>query len=392
MTNPFEKTENWIETGPDGHHFYVRKKQPPALPSFKAIFREAVHDLWHGPSPFWKDFKRASTQRAAINTAAADGPQIFCPFRNTSCSTIHPPNMQPHHDDPSSKQPRGILKPDPQRYPSDANGGPPLAGVPPFIQPIPQRQQMHATQYNPQQPFGGYSAQLGYNTAQVYNPLQRHLSTHNLPPGLTQPVGGFQGQPLPQGAGAISPPRYPTQEDLKYKCAVCGRFRSTRYHYKHPLAPGQLPGITICRNCRDAATDSEDESIVSTDSYVHQARPHRRNSRGFSRASSVGHRTKSGSNCRGRSRSRPVASDDDTYLDDGYRQRRRSMSRSSSIENDQSMRSRSVLVPRRRSPSVEELEIVRRPRPRPTRRVICVDEEESGYTSEYDENDIDVRS
>lgn len=48
--------------------------------------------------------------------------------------------------------------------------------------------------------------------------------------------------------------------ELRYKCEVCGKFRSTRYHYENPIPPGRLPARTICRKCRETATDTEDGS------------------------------------------------------------------------------------------------------------------------------------
>ncbi|KAF7511433.1 hypothetical protein GJ744_004622 [Endocarpon pusillum] len=76
------------------------------------------------------------------------------------------------------------------------------------------------------------------------------------------PVPAFQ-EPyplLPPGARVLSPPRAATADELKYKCSICGRFRSPRFHYKHPIPPGQLPAQTVCRKCRQAGTDSEDTS------------------------------------------------------------------------------------------------------------------------------------
>lgn len=74
------------------------------------------------------------------------------------------------------------------------------------------------------------------------------------------PIEAYQHQPLPVGARFISPPRFPMADELKYKCSVCGRFRSPRYHYRHPIPPGELPRATVCRRCLEEATDSEDDS------------------------------------------------------------------------------------------------------------------------------------
>lgn len=100
------------------------------------------------------------------------------------------------------------------------------------------------------------------------NEPQRYSAPHpNMypipPPAMstfpTQPVPieAYQHMPLPAGARFISPPRFPTADELKYKCSVCGRFRSPRYHYRHPIPPGELPKATVCRRCREEATDSE---------------------------------------------------------------------------------------------------------------------------------------
>ncbi|KAJ4527146.1 hypothetical protein HRR81_003713 [Exophiala dermatitidis] len=53
---------------------------------------------------------------------------------------------------------------------------------------------------------------------------------------------------------------------MRYRCEACGRYRSTKYHYRHPIPPGQLPAKTICRKCRDRATDSEDYTGTSESS------------------------------------------------------------------------------------------------------------------------------
>ena len=101
---------------------------------------------------------------------------------------------------------------------------------------------------------------------------QQHLLSHApqhqfAPPGMYPPGPAsnhyLAAQPLPPGARTISPPRPITVDDLKFKCGVCGRFRSPRYHYNHPIPQGELPKRTVCRRCRDASTESE-ESCEST--------------------------------------------------------------------------------------------------------------------------------
>lgn len=410
MTSPFEKTENWIERGPDGHNFYVRKKQQSGLPSFKAIFREAIHDLIHGPSPFWKDFKRANRERSKSNPATAPFPPYVFPqlvnnplppniSRVSLASSIRrnlpPPVMQPPQDDQNNNntnQPRGILKPEQQRFSAGPNGGPPMSGWTPTAMPLFPPQPYPGMHPGAIQGYGGYPPQTGYNGhPQVFHPMQNHMPNTNIPRGPTQSPGGFQGLALPPDARAISPPRYPTQDDLKYKCAICGRFRSTRYHYEHPLAPGQLPGTTICRRCRNTETDSEDEATESDDSHG-STRRHRRESRHAHRSSFGRSRSRRSRRRRspGPTQGRIVWTDDDEYDDYEPRSRVRTLSRSGSQDGLRRARSRSILR-RRRSPSVEEVEYVRQPRTRPTRRIVYV-EDDPAYFSGPEEEEVEVRT
>ncbi|KAL9637863.1 MAG: hypothetical protein Q9204_001710 [Flavoplaca sp. TL-2023a] len=48
------------------------------------------------------------------------------------------------------------------------------------------------------------------------------------------------------------------QAPSKYCCASCGKFRSARYHYRHPLASGETPRPTLCRKCVKQHTSSEE--------------------------------------------------------------------------------------------------------------------------------------
>ena len=163
------------------------------------------------------------------------------------------------------------------------------------------------------------------------------------------PLETYQQQPLPPGARIISPPRFPNPDELKYKCSVCGRFRSPRYHYRHPIPPGELPRQTVCRKCREEATDSEDD-----DSFEERRVPRAR-SRSLVRVVEEPRRA------RMRSLSR------------GYDvlPRRYARSRSSSRENRRVRVVEEVRPPRRRSPGVE---LVRYAAPRPRRRRSSVSE------------------
>lgn len=50
----------------------------------------------------------------------------------------------------------------------------------------------------------------------------------------------------------------PQNAPSKHTCAACGKFRSARYHYRHPLAPGEIPRPTLCRKCVKQRTSSEE--------------------------------------------------------------------------------------------------------------------------------------
>ncbi|KAI4256056.1 MAG: hypothetical protein L6R42_006424 [Xanthoria sp. 1 TBL-2021] len=50
----------------------------------------------------------------------------------------------------------------------------------------------------------------------------------------------------------------PQHGPSKHSCASCGKFRSARYHYRHPLAPGETPRPTLCRKCVKQHTSSEE--------------------------------------------------------------------------------------------------------------------------------------
>lgn len=48
------------------------------------------------------------------------------------------------------------------------------------------------------------------------------------------------------------------QTTSKHNCAACGKYRSPRYHYRHPLAPGEDPRPAFCRKCIRKHTSSEE--------------------------------------------------------------------------------------------------------------------------------------
>ncbi|KAL8679646.1 MAG: hypothetical protein Q9186_004107 [Xanthomendoza sp. 1 TL-2023] len=70
----------------------------------------------------------------------------------------------------------------------------------------------------------------------------------------------------------------------KHSCPSCGKFRSPRYHYRHPLAPGETPRPTLCRRCVKQHTSSEEHDDLERERYKRkkwEAR-HRRRHRSYS--------------------------------------------------------------------------------------------------------------
>lgn len=109
---------------------------------------------------------------------------------------------------------------------------------------------------------------LGHPPQQAFFPAQPQTF---YPP---QSFGLHQPQPIPNQVYA--PPRPLTANDLKYKCKVCGKFRSQNYTKRHPLPPGQLPSATVCRRCERDKTSTEDSSDSSTQPRRSRRRRRRR--------------------------------------------------------------------------------------------------------------------
>lgn len=100
------------------------------------------------------------------------------------------------------------------------------------------------------------------------------VPSHHIPAGTVPVPGQTHGVPSQNPTISAAPP---AQADMRYKCEICGRYRSAHYHYNHPIPPGQLPHKTICRKCRKEATDSEETS--SSESH-REPRPRRHQTRG----------------------------------------------------------------------------------------------------------------
>ncbi|KAL9005773.1 MAG: hypothetical protein Q9188_001439 [Gyalolechia gomerana] len=91
--------------------------------------------------------------------------------------------------------------------------------------------------------------------------------TYATPPQVVQPPPYLQLPPPPAvGTTTTTTTTHqdfqPQHAPAKHTCAACGKFRSARYHYRHPLAPGETPRPTLCRRCIKQHTSSEDSDEI----------------------------------------------------------------------------------------------------------------------------------
>ncbi len=268
----------WIERDSHGRPYFVRSK--PRRLSTRQLLVQALLS-WKERSLF---SLRDSRQNHHIQYhPGGKPPELPAPASNSSQSpqtSDRPPTPSPPQMAPTSQgqpQPVNMYLVPPQQQ----NPEPPSSYV---------QNSNAANQNRPpfQPPF------------MPYVPPPMHLLPPHIPPAFPGPPFQ-QPMPFPMQPAPFHPPHagppsvvplevpeqrfatFPNPSDLRYKCEVCGRFRSTRYHYKHPIRPGQLPTKTVCRKCRERATDSEDESSSSSQSPKRRYRSHGRRSRNRSR-------------------------------------------------------------------------------------------------------------
>ncbi|KAL8833465.1 MAG: hypothetical protein Q9176_007967 [Flavoplaca citrina] len=73
------------------------------------------------------------------------------------------------------------------------------------------------------------------------------------------------------------------QAPSKYSCASCVKFRSARYHFRHPRASGETPRPTLCRKCVKQHTSSEEFEDMERARWKRRHRESRRpNHRSYS--------------------------------------------------------------------------------------------------------------
>ncbi|KAL8970785.1 MAG: hypothetical protein Q9197_003620 [Variospora fuerteventurae] len=106
-------------------------------------------------------------------------------------------------------------------------------------------------------------------TTTIYHPQPQNQMLIAQPPIYTTPPQvveppAYLGLPPSQPVGTTTTTITTTEAQptlnasSKHTCAACGKFRSARYHYRHPLAPGVTPRPTLCRKCIKQHTSSEE--------------------------------------------------------------------------------------------------------------------------------------
>ncbi|EFR01996.1 hypothetical protein MGYG_04999 [Nannizzia gypsea CBS 118893] len=132
--------------------------------------------------------------------------------------------------------------------------------------------------------------------AQTHNYGREYqLATRKFEPAISNLYHRDAALLPPPAPSPILEPQSPTYSrahaapaaETRHRCAVCGRYRSPSYQYRHPIIPGQIPPTSVCRKCRFTYTSSG-ESTTESDDTERRPRRGRRHSR------------------RRRSRSRPV--------------------------------------------------------------------------------------
>lgn len=83
-----------------------------------------------------------------------------------------------------------------------------------------------------------------------------------------------EAQTLSPSAAPVTTPASPavaTDSVAKPTCSSCGRYRSHRYQLRHPVAPGKVPKVGVCRKCVQKKTATE----VSDSDHHRSRRKHR---------------------------------------------------------------------------------------------------------------------
>lgn len=191
---------------------------------------------------------------------------------------------------------------------------------------------------------------------------------YTTPPQVVEPPA-YLGLPPPQPVGTTTTTITTTEAQAtlntssKHTCPACGKFRSARYHYRHPLAPGETPRPTHCRKCIKQHTSSEEFDEIERARWKNKKEQEARQRR-IHRSSSSEH-WESSSSQEGRRRRHRYRSSNDS------RRHRRFPRSSSGMSNTMYIIHRPAERRRLRSSS-ESIRFIRRvrslehrPRPRP---------------------------
>lgn len=295
----------WIERGSDGRPYFVRKK--PRSPSITAqIYSKTLLPKLEATRSLLSFFRDSRQNRHVANAEANSQLALPAPdSSNPPQAQIPQPTAPMAPAGPTSQgqaQPVNMYLLNPQQIPiqsepyqsSSGNQRLPSQPLSQFI-PGPLPPGMFPFPPHPQAPQPPNMFPPPMPFPPQYGPFAMP------PPGLSQgpvPIAGQQQASHIQNSNPPIP--MPAPMETRYKCEICGRYRSARYHFRHPISLGQPPARTICRKCRQEETDSESEKTSSSDSYrgsrserqrsLRQDRSRRHRSR--SRAhSSIHHRT-----------------------------------------------------------------------------------------------------
>lgn len=333
----------WIEKDSNGRPYFVRKK--PNLPSDNQSLTQGLLPRLNITRSLFSSFRNSDKNNSgdvksclalpspnSSDPSSAQAPQPTVPMAPNSNAQPLPVNMYllPPQSNQNVHESNGNNNNQQSNPFHPANHFVPMPMLPGMFPAPPPPMPTQSQNLFPSMPF-----------PPQHTPFPVPL--HNMPPGTVPVPGqphGLQSQP------PAMPAAPPAQADMRYKCEICGRYRSAHYHYNHPIPPGQLPGKTICRKCRKEATDSEETS--SSGSY-RETRSRCYHSRGPARK------------YRHRSRSRAQPREHTRLIDEGYA--RHSATSLSEFDTSSPDRRRSRSTRHRyRRPGTPGTELVRRTR------------------------------
>ena len=358
----------WIEHDPQGRPYYVKRK--PSVPSLRHKFAEAFREIRNrqttssGSAPVTADIAPNEAKSVPGETAKNQPSTGTMPQDKKPATPVaHPhPQVQMYYNpyNPYAQFPHAGVT---------SNQHQALVPRHTFAQPYPGNG-IHVNQ----------SGQVGGNQHQPYV----HNATNLPPPGMPQ-GGNSANMPGIAQQMQLQPGMLPmamNPEGLKFKCMVCGRFRSPKYHIKHKLAPGQLPGPTVCRRCRKKAVETDSQG---SESYEDMRALHRSLSR--ARSVSRGRTSRAASRARSLSRMSRRVEDFDFYA--GHVSESESDSLGGQPSVQKSIKGRRTTPKLKAVHYLEDPHLVARSRSRSrARKIIYVQDSQDQSTSEGEEFEV----